>query len=326
MRNIEYTLALRWVIGWTYFSAFWRRVALADKLDPEMANYIGIKFNHFLPHALGIKPIINHLLLHPEQLHWAMVVFTIIEGIAGLLMLLGLFTRLASIIVVGLAFGILLGSGWIGTTCLDEWQIGVLGISGGIAVFFAGSGQYSLDYRLFTQRWPLTQKPIWKWLGSSDGSVNQSNRMVLISAIVALFLTLFTNQVFHNGLWGDLHNKSVKPVIELTEVNYAHDTLSFDMQRTEGVDVYGAFVVELNVRDMHGKLLHQLLANDFKCTKSMQIDNWYPAKITPGKRSLVVPLGAKAKVSIPLAKTAEPKILEIHDVSGQVWSVAIADS
>jgi len=28
-------LALRLVIGWTYFSAFWRRLILENKLDPE---------------------------------------------------------------------------------------------------------------------------------------------------------------------------------------------------------------------------------------------------------------------------------------------------
>ncbi|MGL5235971.1 MAG: TQO small subunit DoxD, partial [Empedobacter falsenii] len=47
-------LALRLVIGWTYFSAFWRRLILENKLDPEAAGYIGEKFNHFLPNALFI--------------------------------------------------------------------------------------------------------------------------------------------------------------------------------------------------------------------------------------------------------------------------------
>ncbi len=31
-------LALRLVIGWTYFSAFWRRLILENKLDPEAAG------------------------------------------------------------------------------------------------------------------------------------------------------------------------------------------------------------------------------------------------------------------------------------------------
>ncbi|MEK9551461.1 TQO small subunit DoxD, partial [Bacillus cereus] len=56
-----YTLSLRMVIGWTYFSAFWRRLVLENKLIPDEKGYIGEKFNHFLPNALGIKPIIEYL-------------------------------------------------------------------------------------------------------------------------------------------------------------------------------------------------------------------------------------------------------------------------
>lgn len=128
-------LAVRLVIGWTYFSAFWRRTILANKLDPEAAGYIGEKFNHFLPNALGIKPLIQYLVENPDILWINMVAFTIIEGIVGLFIIFGLFTRLMSIGVFGLAMGILLGSGWIGTTCLDEWQIGVLGIATGFVLF-----------------------------------------------------------------------------------------------------------------------------------------------------------------------------------------------
>ena len=71
------------------------------------------------------------MVLNPDELWLTMVVFTIIEAIVGLFIMLGLFTRLMSVGVIALAMGILLGSGWIGTTCLDEWQIGVLGVAGG---------------------------------------------------------------------------------------------------------------------------------------------------------------------------------------------------
>jgi thiosulfate dehydrogenase [quinone] large subunit len=50
---------LRLVIGWTYFSAFWRRLILENKLDPETAGYIGEKFNHFLPNALSSNHLFN---------------------------------------------------------------------------------------------------------------------------------------------------------------------------------------------------------------------------------------------------------------------------
>lgn len=54
-------LPLRLVDGWTYFSAFWRRLVLENKLIPDDPGYIGVKFNHFLPNALGIKPVIEYL-------------------------------------------------------------------------------------------------------------------------------------------------------------------------------------------------------------------------------------------------------------------------
>ena len=122
-----FTLSLRLVVGWTYFSAFWRRLVLENKLIPDSAGYIGEKFNHFLPNSIGIRPVIEYLVSTPDMLWWAMVIFTLVEGIVGLLYMLGFFTRLMSIGVFSLATGILLGSGWLGTTCLDEWQIGILG-------------------------------------------------------------------------------------------------------------------------------------------------------------------------------------------------------
>ena len=54
--------------GWTYFSAFWRRLVLENKLDPNEAGYVGEKFNYFLPNALGIKPMIEYLVSNPDTL------------------------------------------------------------------------------------------------------------------------------------------------------------------------------------------------------------------------------------------------------------------
>lgn len=167
-------LALRLVVGWTYFSALWRRTALANKLDPELPGYIGEKFNHFLPNALGIKPIIQYLVENPDILWINMVIFTIVEGIVGLLIMFGFFTRLMSIGVFGLAMGILLGSGWIGTTCLDEWQIGVLGIATGFVLFLTGSGKYPLDHYLMKKDIAFTKTKWFAWIGSGVLPIKES--------------------------------------------------------------------------------------------------------------------------------------------------------
>ena len=108
-----FTLALRLVIGWTYFSAFWRRLVLENKLNPDAPGYVGEKFNHFLPNALLIKPFIEFLVSHADLLWWFMLLFTLIEGFVGLFVMLGLFTRLMSVGVLSLALGILLGAGWL---------------------------------------------------------------------------------------------------------------------------------------------------------------------------------------------------------------------
>ncbi|AXG74530.1 DoxX family membrane protein [Flavobacterium arcticum] len=319
------TLALRLVIGWTYFSAFWRRLILENKLDPDTAGYIGQKFNHFLPNALGIKPIIEHLVLNPDKLWIAMVVFTIIEAIVGLFIMFGLFTRLMSIGVIALAMGILLGSGWIGTTCLDEWQIGVLGIAGGFILFLSGSSYFSMDNFLLNKEYRFTNNKWFRWLGSGNLSLksNSFKTISLIGALLILSLTLFTNQYFHGGLWGKLHNKSAKPVIELSDAVIDNNTLSFNVYRTEGVDVYGSFLIAIALEDAEGNIVLKMEADELANLSPNVIKNIYVAKVKPGKHSLIIPLGAKANINLKHEKLIHLKssvyILKLTDVSGIVW-------
>ncbi len=334
MKNIKndaglLALALRLVIGWTYFSAFWRRTILVDKLDPDLAGYIGIKFNHFLPNALGIKPIIQYLVENPDVLWINMVIFTIIEGIVGLFIMFGLFTRIMSIGVFGLAMGILLGSGWIGTTCLDEWQIGVLGIATGFVLFLTGSGKYSVDNYLMKNNFEITKKKWFAWLGSGVSPIKDSifPKIVLIGSLFILGMTLMTNQVFHGGLWGTLHNKSVKPKLEITEGKITNNALSFDVFRTEGVDVYGSWVIGIELFDNKNNAIIKYTQEDLARLNDESISNYYVAKIKPGKHSLIIPLGAKAKLNLgneALSSLPEGTYtLKITDISGAYWKHTI---
>lgn len=321
-----FTLSLRLVVGWTYFSAFWRRLFLADKLDPETAGYIGEKFNHFLPNALGIKPIIEYLVTHPEALWWAMTLFTIVEGIVGLLLIFGLLSRLMSIGVIGLAMGILLGSGWIGTTCLDEWQIGVLGIAAGFTLYFTGSGKYSIDYYLYQKNYQFTAKRWFQYLGSGLLPVRPKrlHRIVLIGSTLILFITLFTNQYFHGGVWGDLHNKSVRPKIEISDITASHDALSFQIYRVEGVDVYGSFLIGISLEDNTGNTLLKLTGSELSDYPTNLIQNKYVTQVKPGAHSMVVPLGGKALITIEDATFSSldsgTYTITLTDISGLSWS------
>lgn len=321
------TLSMRLVIGWTYFSAFWRRLILDNKLIPDEAGYIGEKFNHFLPNALGIKPIIEYLVTHPDALYTSMVAFTIIEAIVGLFLILGLFTRLMSLGVLGLAMGILLGSGWLGTTCLDEWQIGVLGISGGFTLFLTGSGSYSLDNFFLRKNENLSDKKLFSWLGSGRLPFQNVNPVVLTGSLLIFGLTLYTNQFFHGGVWGPLHNKSVKPKLELTNVSLTETELRFEVYRTEGADVYGSFVIGIELADKDGEVLKSWGKTELSGFSMTDIHNHYIAKVKPGKHSLIIPLGAKADLTLNIRDIVKAKrkvhTLKLLDVSGIDWTVKI---
>lgn len=322
------TLPIRLVIGWTYFSAFWRRVGIADKLDPDLPGYVGEKFNHFLPNALGIGPIIEHLLTHPALLAVAMTVFTIVEGVVGICVIFGFFTRIMSLAVLGLAFGILLSAGWLGTTCLDEWQIGILGVACGFALFLCGGGRYSAD-RVLADRYPrLAQRT---WLRTlTSGDINITAPAVLAGSILILALTLFTNQYFHGGVYGPLHNKSVAPEIEITQARIADNTLQFQLFRTEGADVYGSFLIGVDVHDdTTGATVLNLDGAQLSRLPQTAIANRYVAKVKPGAHSLVIPLGAKAQLSIDTGSTrwdaAHSYTLVLTDISGATWQHPIEE-
>lgn len=320
-----YMLALRLVIGWTYFSAFWRRVALTNKLDPDAAGYIGEKFNHFLPNALGIKPLIEYMVSNPDVLYYNMVAFTVIEGIVGLLLMFGLFTRLMGIGVFSLAMGILLGSGWIGTTCLDEWQIGILGLAGGFTLFLSGSGVYSLDHYLMKRNVSFTTKKWFNFLGSGTLKIKNIKQIVLIGSFAIFGLALATNQIFHGGVWGTLHNKSVRPIVEINHVNVKEGQLNFELYRVEGADVYGSFLIEIAIEDKQGNALKTLDLNQLANFPVSDINNHYVAKIKPGKHSLIIPLGAKADLSLDVSELGEVagNIIRLTDISGAEWVATI---
>ncbi len=321
-----FTLSLRLIVGWTYFSAFWRRLVLENKLIPDATGYIGEKFNHFLPNSIGIKPIIEYLVSTPDLLWWAMVIFTLVEGIVGLLYMLGFFTRLMSIGVFSLAFGILLGSGWLGTTCLDEWQIGILGVSAGFTIFLSGGGKYSLDYLLL----PKLSKNKWLvWLTSGELplSIKQFSKVAISGAVLLFILTLYTNQVFHNGIWGPLHNKSVKPELKISNAKIQEDILTFKVYRIEGADVYDSFLIGITLKDENGKTILQKNGEELARFPLTRIKNDYVAKVAPGKHSLIIPLGSKATLTIrsdvfmDLPKSDYELILT--DISGITWKEKI---
>lgn len=278
-----------------------------------------------MPNALGIKPIIEYLVSNPDALQNAMIAFTIIEAIVGLFIILGLFTRLMSIGVFFLAMGILLGSGWIGTTCLDEWQIGVLGVASGFTLFLTGSSNYSLDNYFRRKNYAFTDKKWFQFLGSGALPIKNIAPKVLTVSLLIFGLTLFTNQYFHGGVFGTLHNKSVKPKVEISNIHYNDSQLTFELFRVEGADVYGSFLIGIQLLDANGNVVKSIDQKGLSSFPESRISNHYVAKIKPGVHSMILPLGAKADLTIDLDGISlnENYTIKLIDISGAEWTAKV---
>ncbi|MGL4292865.1 MAG: TQO small subunit DoxD [Bacteroidales bacterium] len=326
----SFLFGLRMVSGWLFFSAFWRRVVLMpEKLDPSSMDYVGIKFNTFLPHAVGIESMLEFLLTHQELLFAFLIIFTIIEGLCGLGLMLGFFTRLTALGTTCLSFGILLGAGWLGSTCLDEWQIGVAGIASGLTLMMMGSGYFSLDNLIFGSRLidGKHRRLIWITSGRLPVEDRTLKNLGFWFGIIAIFITIWSNQVLHGGVWGKLFNYSKKTVVEVSNTSVSSDRLSFEVFRTGGSDVYGAFVIEMAIVDFYDNPVwkYEFATNGMEGNKTtaFDINNIYVSKVKTAPFSLEIPLGAKASITTQDSVFAKLPLgsysLKLTDVSGLVW-------
>ncbi len=319
---------LRLVVGWIFLSAFWRRVVLEiAKMNPDSPAFLGHKFNTFLPQALWIKPVLDYLLTHADLLFVFLIIFTIIEGLVGLFLILGFASRISGMMVSILSFGILLGSGWLGSTCLDEWQIGNFGIASGMIIFFFGGGSWSFD-NLFYRKKYSSQRKISAWFTSGPLPLNYDpeklSRLATIFSIIAIGITLYTNQAFHGGVWGKLHNDSKKPHIVISDIKWDNfNNLEFTLFRDKGPDTYGAFIIEMNIKNANGEKIMRFGSDELKLINQSQIENVYPNKIKPGAYGIEVPLGGKGKINLDTKDMIFQNgkyTLEVFDVSGAKWS------
>ncbi|WP_323028110.1 TQO small subunit DoxA domain-containing protein, partial [Gelidibacter japonicus] len=179
------------------------------------------------------------------------------------------------------------------------------------------------------KNYAFTKKKWFAWLGSGVLPIKDRlfPKIVLAGALFIFGLTLYTNQVFHGGVWGTLHNKSVKPKLEITEGKIDHNGLSFDVYRTEGVDVYGAWMIDITLTDAQGDTVINYQQDDLASMDKNLIDNYYIAKVKPGAHSLIIPLGAKANINFKDEVLMNlPKgeyTLKITDISGANWDHSI---
>jgi len=321
-------LPVRLVYAWMYISAPLRRMVLASgKLDPNSPLWVGHKFNSFLPHAsniLWLHDFVRYLVLHPDVLASFLWVFTIIELLTGLGIALGLLSRLSAIGGTLLPLGMLLGAGWQGATCLDEWQIGSTGVAMGLTLFFAGSGVLSVDCLLMNKYPKLKESGWFKWLGSGPIFDNPAfNKMAIVGALFALFVTMGTNQYFQGGVWGKLHNFGKVLDVKVSNAHIQNGNLVFEAYRISGSSAAMAWIPKIDlIKD--GKVVYTWDQKAITSLPPSSVKNIYINKAKINQYALGMRLGAKAIITLPLPQnlnlTHGQYTLVLHEIGGQKFS------
>jgi uncharacterized membrane protein YphA (DoxX/SURF4 family) len=321
-------IPLRITLGWMFFSAAWRRVVLsAGKLEPNSPLWVGHKFNTFIPHAsgfMGVHSLIHTLLLNPGALAVFLDIFTVIEFLVGLSLIFGLFSRLGAFGAVCLAFGILFGSGWLGATCLDEWQVGSVEMVIGLLILFVGSA-WSFD-DLVRNAWPNFANSFgYRLIGNGPLWGNGYVTWVIVFTVFGTLVTMGSNQLFDGGVWGKLHNFGAKVVVSVSNAKINSNNVKFLAYRIGGSGGALANIMKIKLVNAAGKTVYLWNNKTVVSLPKSDIHNIYVNKMTVNKFSLEMPLGAKAFITLPFAKTikalkAGSYKLELENVGGQVFS------
>lgn len=306
-------LPLRWVASWLFLSAVWRRFVLAPgKHDFQSDAWLGHKINDFLPHAnAGFYHGLDYMMRNPEWLNVFTYVFTLTELVLGLLLLVGLFSRATGLLLVSLSIGLMHTAGWLGPTCLDEWQIASLLTTIGAVMTLYGTGSFSADSWLMDRDETLRHHIWWQWV-SHPTFDTQSGYFRTIVVGISMALTLYVmgmNQVHHGGVWGSLHNYSKKPDIQLSQLDIESDgSLQFEAFRDKGPEAYGTFIIEIRLTDADGNVIHTFDRQTLKHMEASSIQNEYVNKIRTDEHSLQIPLGARGTLhfELPAQKQLDP--------------------
>lgn len=329
-------VAVRFVQGWIYWGGGSRRFIYApSKLDPGAPHWMAYKFQTAMPGALlGMGHVVSWLLHHFVWLYAGVIVFSAVELIAGLLLITGLFTRLAAACSIGLAFILMLLFGWQGATCIDEWTMAASNFAMGVTLLLAGSGAWSLDSRLARTRPRLAAARWFQWLGGASPLPVGERAFGRLSAAFLTVTVVFivgTYNYYRGSVVTPFHGGPVSPTAH-------HWALSGGTLTSEGAVTFTAYV-DAGTPEAPSDVVRATLLNDAgtvartwdaeslaKLPKGAFHNDYDYQKIHAGPFGLVGPIGSRATVTLP-ADAGGPALatgrytLRLTSVNGRSWTL-----
>ncbi len=332
-------LANRLVLGWIYWGGASRRFIYAtQKIDPTSHGYLANKLVHAAPGVpFGMDGLLHWVLGQPLLLQIAVIGFSLVELVVGVGLIVGLGTRLMSLIGLGLAAFLMIVFGWMGTTCLDEWTMAASGFAMASVTLLTGSGPFSLDGRLAASG--LSDRHPWlAWLTS--GALPFDRRPFLAVAgglgVLSIAFTVFFYGYNFGAIYSPLGKRvnNLVPHVTLSDAALADGRIDVNAYMDAGPDTQGLYVVRATLAPA-GEAAGAAAVFDYDAAAltqgdTVKIENRYApwsacTKISYGLRCQ---LGTKSTLSFALPSGAMaagtgPLTLTLTDVEGKRFSVPV---
>jgi uncharacterized membrane protein YphA (DoxX/SURF4 family) len=331
-------LATRFIQGFIYWGGGSRRFIYGpSKLDPHAPHWMAYKFQTAMPGALfGLDHLVAFMLQHFYVLYVGVILFSAVELVFGLMLMIGLFTRLAALVSMLLSVVLMALFGWQGATCIDEWTMAACNLAMGTTLLLAGGSAYSVDNVLLRIRPALSGKAWFQWMGGSL-SLPLSERafrnlaLALFAFVVAY--NVGTYNYFRGSVVTPFHGGPVSPTVHHLTMQdgtlLADGQVNFHVYLDGGTPEAPAHVVDATLLGPDRKVIeHWDAAALSSLPKSAFANDFAYNQFAAGPYGIRASMGAAATVTLPPLPHTDvspgtPVTLRLTDVDGRSFTTRL---
>ncbi|HUN39519.1 MAG TPA: TQO small subunit DoxD [Acetobacteraceae bacterium] len=332
-------LSVRFIQGFIYWGGGTRRFIYApSKLNPYAAHWMAYKFQTAMPGALlGTDRLIAYMLHHFWLLYPGVILFSAAELFAGLFLMLGLFTRAAGAVTIGLSFVLMLMFGWQGATCIDEWTMAAANFGIGLGLFLVGGSAYAVDNVLLQRNPALAGKAWFRWACGSlplPLSAVAFRRLALVLFWTGVAFSVLTYNYYRGSVVTPFHGGPVSPSKHhwgLSDGRLGADgQVSFRAYVDAGTPAEASNLVLARLVSADGRTVEIWTAATLAALPASALHNDFAyQKFHTGAFGIVGPVGAVATIDLPgtpggASLTPGRYTLRLTSVNGHVWSLPIS--
>ena len=265
------SLILRASIAWVMWGGAARRMFyIPKKLDMTSPAYMMNKILHAAPGAsFGVGDIIHWLYGNPMLAHFSIWALTLAELAIAIFFALGLATRATALLSTAINVNLMVIFGWMGTTCLDEWNLSAYGFAMSLTVLVLGSGSFSIDNMLLKKCPKLNENIYFKLLFSGRLPFRLYKNLSVLFTVITLLFTVGFYHYYRGGVWTKFYSRTALKAhsIKVTDITVNNGIIKFNSYINGGPDTQGLYITDITLLNKNNEVMYTINSRDFEKLK-----------------------------------------------------------